>query len=295
MNHRVSLSAPAKVNLFLKVFHRRSDGFHELRTLLQAVDFCDSVIVELNDSGHVKLENQGIKVGPARENLAYRAACAYREAAGLKTGIDIRLTKNIPAGTGLGGGSSDAAAVLRALDHLTKGLLGTEALGEIGSELGSDVPFFLCDSTTALARGRGEMLEVAKPLPEQTVLLVLPPVHMSTAKAYEMLGRSSNHHKYHEPLGMLGTTMDWDTIISSAHNDFEVMTSDLYPEVQQSLAALRQKGYPLVLLSGSGAACFAITKNGLGAEADARDLREQLGWFCVVTKTLKSYPQVTFV
>jgi len=294
LNRRVSLSAPAKVNLFLKVFHRRPDGFHELQTLMQAIDFSDVVLVELDNSGQVKLENRGIRVGPANENLAHRAACAYRKAAGLKMGVNIRLTKNIPAGAGLGGGSSDAAAVLRALDHLTEGLLGTEALGQIASELGSDVPFFLCNSTTALAYGRGEMLKVVKPLPAQTVLLVLPPVHMSTAKAYEMLGRSSNHDRSREP-GMRGTRMDWDTIISLAHNDFEIVTSDFYPHVQQSLTALRQKEYPLVLLSGSGAACFAITNNDLGAEADARDLKEQLGWFCVVTRTLESYPQVTLV
>ncbi|HCK89591.1 MAG TPA: 4-(cytidine 5'-diphospho)-2-C-methyl-D-erythritol kinase, partial [Gemmatimonadetes bacterium] len=117
MNQTVSLSAPAKVNLFLRVLRRRSDGFHELETLFQAIDYCDDVLIELNDLGQISLEVTGLEVGPVKENLAYRAASAYREAAGLHEGIHVSLTKRIPAGAGLGGGSSDAATVLRGLDY----------------------------------------------------------------------------------------------------------------------------------------------------------------------------------
>jgi 4-diphosphocytidyl-2-C-methyl-D-erythritol kinase len=293
LNQTASLSAPAKVNLFLRVLHRRSDGFHELETLFQAIDYCDDILVELNDLGQISLEVTGLEVGPVKHNLAYRAASAYREAAGLQEGIHVRLTKHIPAGAGLGGGSSDAAAVLRGLDYLTEGLLDTEALRKIASNIGSDVSFFLCHSTTALAHGRGEILEPIKPLPQEALLLILPPVHVSTRNAYEMLGRSSDDNGHHTGLSLIRARRDWDTIISSAHNDFEVTTADLHPEVRCSLGALRQKGYPLVLLSGSGAACFAIARNGGDVQSDARDLTEELGWPCLVTRTLESYPPVT--
>ncbi len=293
MNQTVYLSAPAKVNLFLRVLHPRADGFHELETLFQAIDYCDDVLVELNDFGQVSLEVTGLETGPVKENLAYRAASAYRDAAGLHEGIHVGLTKHIPAGAGLGGGSSDAAAVLRGLDYLTEGILDTEALSKIASNIGSDVPFFLCDSTTALAHGRGEMLEPIQPLEERALLLVLPPVHVSTREAYEMLGRSSDDYEHHTGRSLIKERRDWDTIISSAHNDFEVTIADLYPEVRSSLRALKQKGYPLVLLSGSGAACFAITRNGGDIESDAHDLTEELGWPCLGTRTLDSYPLLT--
>ena len=203
MNQTVSLSAPAKVNLFLRVLRRRSDGFHELETLFQAIDYCDDVLIELNDLGQISLEVTGLEVGPVKENLAYRAASAYRKAAGLHEGIHVSLAKHIPAGAGLGGGSSDAAAVLRGLNYLTKGLLDSESLSKIASNIGSDVPFFLSDSTTAIARGRGEILEPIQALPGHTLLLVLPPVHVSTRDAYEMLGRSSDDYEHHTSPGLV--------------------------------------------------------------------------------------------
>ena len=294
MSQAVSVSAPAKVNLFLRVFRRRPDGFHELKTLFQAIDYCDDVLVELNDSEKLSLETTGLEVGSVQENLAHRAAFAYREAAGLKAGIHVALTKRIPAGAGLGGGSSDAAAVLRALDHLTEGLLDTATLGQIGSNLGSDVSFFLCETPTALAHGRGEILEVVEPLPGETLLLVLPPVHVSTKAAYEMLGRSldDDAEQYGTP-SVIGPRTDWATIISSAHNDFEIMTAEVHSEVRRSLLALRRRGYPLVLLSGSGAACFALARSSSEIESDAHELTEELGWPCLVTRTLESYPAVT--
>ena len=293
MNQTVSLSAPAKVNLFLRVLRRRSDGFHELETLFQAIDYCDDVLIELNDLGQISLEVTGLEVGPVKENLAYRAASAYREAAGLHEGIHVSLAKHIPAGAGLGGGSSDAAAVLRGLDYLTESLLDSESLSKIASNIGSDVPFFLSDSTTAIARGRGEILEPIQALPGHTLLLVLPPVHVSTRDAYEMLGRSSDDYEHHTSSGLVRARGGWDAVISSAHNDFEVTIADLYPEVRCSLGALRQKGYPLVLLSGSGGACFAITRNGGDVESDAHELTEELGWPCLVTRTLESYQLIT--
>ena len=137
----VRVRAPAKINLLLRVLGLRADGFHELETLFQAIDLTDELTVELAGDS-VDLEVAGTDAGPVTHNLAFRAAEAFRLAADLHSGVRILLTKNIPTGAGLGGGSSDAAAVLRALNHLTGGAVAAEALLAIGADLGSDVPFF---------------------------------------------------------------------------------------------------------------------------------------------------------
>lgn len=291
MSHAVSVRAPAKVNLFLRVLDRRPDGFHQLETLFQAIDYADDVLVALDGPSGVSVDVAGANVGPAEDNLAYRAAKAYQEEAALNAGIRISLTKRIPAGAGLGGGSSDAAAVLRALDHLTEGALLPAELHGVASALGSDVPFFLCGSTLALGRGRGELLEPVDPLPEVGLLLMLPPVHVSTKSAYEALARPL------APAGAGETRLtdpprSWDDVVSSARNDFEAVVAEAHPEVRRSLAALRRRGHPLVLLSGSGGACFAVAGEGADVQEDADELARELGWACVATRTLRGPPAV---
>ncbi len=142
----VRILAPAKVNLWLRVLRRRPDGFHELDTLFQAVDLCDEVEVSRRPGNGVRLTVEGAELGPARENLAHRAALAFLDAAGRSAGsdrVEIRLRKRIPAGAGLGGGSSDAAAVLRCVSALWGDPLSPAVLAELGASLGSDVAFFL--------------------------------------------------------------------------------------------------------------------------------------------------------
>ena len=150
------LEAPAKVNLLLRVLGLRADGFHDLDTLFQAVGLCDEVVVALSGGG-IELAVEGPDVGPVEENLAYRAAKAFLDAEGAaaRVGVDILLRKRIPAGAGLGGGSSDAAAVLRCLDALRARPFPRSKLVRIGAALGSDVPFFLGDGALARGRGRG--------------------------------------------------------------------------------------------------------------------------------------------
>ncbi len=183
---RLRTLAPAKVNLRLRVLAREDSGYHQIETLFQALDFGDEVEVAEGDRG-IRLEVEGMDVGPVEENLAYRAAVSFLDRLRGDGGVSIRLRKRVPPGAGLGGGSSDGAAVLRLLAALHPGAVGEEALLEIAAGLGADVPFFLAPSPLALAWGRGDRILPLSPLPPRPVLLALPPLAVDTPGAYGML------------------------------------------------------------------------------------------------------------
>jgi 4-diphosphocytidyl-2-C-methyl-D-erythritol kinase len=286
------VEAPAKINLYLRVLAPRPDGYHEIETLFQAVELADRLEVA-RTSGGIELEVEDADLGPAAENLVHRAAQTYLEHTGLPFGVQVRLQKRIPAGAGLGGGSSDAAAVLRALEILADGEgLGASRLSELGSELGSDVPFFLGGSTLAVGRGRGERLEPRVALPAASVVVVLPPVHVVTGAAYRALARQRRTgrwpHAEQAPLEAQPGT--WEGVVDLARNDFESVVPGMHPEIARSLQALRETGAAPALLSGSGAACFGVLPDETTAEGVAEDLSALLGWPAVVTRTLARFP-----
>ena len=288
MRERVAVRAPAKVNLFLRVLGRRADGYHDLQTLFQSIDVFDDVSVELGGT-EIELEIDGPDLGPVSENLAFRAASAYRAATGLEGGVRIALRKRIPAGAGLGGGSSDAAAVLSCLSVLT-GDGNQERLRRLGAELGSDVPFFLGSSTLALGTGRGDVLEPLPPLPEGHLVLVLTPVHVSTGAAYAALADVREGDAPPPTVGRETPLHSWADVRSVAYNDFERVVATSYPEVLRTLAALGEAGAGFALLSGSGGASFGLFDDRDQAVVAAADLSEELGWPCVAAQTLAKRP-----
>jgi len=289
LSGRAKVLAPAKVNLALRVLRKRADGYHDIDTLFQAVDLCDEVEVELAEDG-VSLEVDGRSdLGPAEQNLAYRAAVAFLAAAGSKVGVRVRLTKRIPVGAGLGGGSSDAAAVLRCLAALLGGV-GADEVRRIGAALGSDVPFFLGVSPMARGRGRGELLQALEPLAVADLVIVSPPVHVSTAEAYRSLGRGTGEaggvgkHDLSMPV--------WADAPEVAVNDFQPVVTGGHPEVARALEALRAAGSRLALMSGSGSSCFGLFADRSGAEAAASRVSDRTGWPCVAVRTLEAFPEV---
>lgn len=283
MTDVLRLAAPAKVNLFLRVLGRRPDGFHDIETLFQAVDLSDEVQIQVGGGTDVGLEVLGADLGPTEDNLAYRAARALLDAVGVVAGVWIRLEKRIPAGGGLGGGSSDAAAVLRGLNHLLGTPLGQGDLLELGAALGSDVPFFLGESPTAVGRGRGELLEAVSPLPEAHLVLVMPPVHVSTADAYRALGRGDAA----PPGPRLGDPpKSWAWASDVAHNDFQDPLARRHEEIRRALEALAEAGAQPALLSGSGAVCFGRFESRSAATRNAASLQERLGWPCRAVRTI---------
>jgi len=282
--------APAKVNLFLEVGRRRDDGFHELDTLFQAIDMWDRVELERVGAG-VTLRVRGPDLGPVEDNLAVRAARLYLADVGGGGGVEIDLTKRVPAGAGLGGGSSDAAAVLRGMNELWGRPVQPGRLAELGATLGSDVAFFLGESPLARGTGRGEILEPFPVLPPADLVVVCPPVHVATRGAYQALDRRRTDAPVGpRPAARRDRPKAWTDVEAMAGNDFEEVVVAAHPEIRRSLAGLRDVGGRPALLSGSGSACFALFDDGEVARTAAAELEAKLGWPALAVRTLVEFP-----
>jgi len=255
------LVAPAKINLFLRILRRRRDGYHEIETCFQKITLCDEVFVER--ATDITLEVEG-EAPPGRENLCFRAAEGFLNRAAVEAGVFIRLRKRIPPGTGLGGASSDAAAVLRGLARLYPGHLSREDLFRLARELGADVPFFLSEHSTALGRGIGDELTPWSARPAWYVVAV-PPFRISTAWAYRNLRLT----KEKTPLNYGPENFSPEKDLS---NDFRELVFARHPELrglEEEMKKVQARG---VGLSGSGSALFAIFE----AEGEARGAAEAL-------------------
>lgn len=257
---RLVLAAPAKVNLHLEILGRRADGFHALETVFQTIGLADRVEVEAGagDGVSCSCSEPTLPSGPG--NLAHRAAAAWLAAAGCHAGIAIRIDKRLPHGAGLGGGSSDAAAVLRACDRLL-GPLPPGRLAAIALELGSDVPFFLLGGT-AHALGRGEILTPLPDLPALPLTVLMPDAQQPTPAVFRELTEAERGPRpARGPAAFAGDPAAW------LHNRLAAPARRLCPPAAALLDALAAAGVPH-LLSGSGAACFC-----LGAAPDLPGVR----------------------
>ena len=260
--------AQAKVNLFLRVLAREESGYHQLETLFCRLELADVVTVRTGGTGRT-LSCDGPAMppgglGPTERNLAFRAAAAYAEATGWPTDFEIAVEKHIPVGGGLGGGSADAGAVLRALDALAPEPLPPERLLALAARLGADVPFLTTESVLALAWGRGERMLALPALPERAVTLVTFGFGVNTAQAFGWLAESRRGAPPSAP--RLLTTVDlasWDAIANIAANDFEPVVAQRHPEIAHALSSLEPapgSGRPSLVsrMSGSGSTVFAV-------------------------------------
>jgi 4-diphosphocytidyl-2-C-methyl-D-erythritol kinase len=288
----IRIHAPAKVNLRLKVMAREADGYHQLETIFQGLEFGDDVAVRpVGDGVHIEVD------GPVPcadvENLAYRAAEAFRRRAGISQGVAIRLAKRIPAGGGLGGGSSDAAAVLKALNVLFEGELEVAELDRMAADLGADVPYFLSPSPLALAWGRGDRCLPVPALPSAPVLLCLPDVEVHTPAAFAELARARETEPTPAPAGVLDpkALTTWQGIAGLAVNDFEPVVFEMHPVLGTLHAAMVATGPVVCLLAGSGGAVFAVYDGTAGRDAALAVLSSRFpGQRFVATSTLASAP-----
>ncbi len=264
----IDAEARAKLNLRLRIFPPTSDGFHPLETIFCRVDMADRLRVRLWPEPHrvwIHVSGtEGVPDGP--ENLAYRAAALFAERAGVVGGIEVDLEKTIPPGSGLGGGSSDAAAVLRTLERVLHLAGGQEALSRVAAELGSDVPFFAADLALVVGRGRGERLEPGPVLPTRPMLIALPGVEVSTAEAYAAWDVSCERGEIvpGEPGAISELQLSsWSELASLAVNDFEPVIFKLHSELAAIKEALLASGASIALLSGSGSALFGVYESDL--------------------------------
>ncbi len=252
--------AHAKINLILRVLAREASGYHTLETLFARLAIGDVVTVRITDAGR-SLDCDPAVPGPPEHNLAWRAAAAFADSFGWPRGFAIEIEKRIPIGGGLGGGSADAGAVLRALAALSPNQVREADLLSIASALGSDVPYLTTTAPLALAWGRGERLLALPPLPERDVLLVLPSFSVSTAAAYSWLADSRASSTSTAPSPQLLSLADlatWHSVASLASNDFEPAVAAHHPEIATTLASLRASGAAISLMSGSGSTSFGI-------------------------------------
>jgi 4-diphosphocytidyl-2-C-methyl-D-erythritol kinase len=236
----LSLIAPAKLNLFLHINGRLENGYHELETLFVFLNYGDTLHFQTNNSDEVCLLTslEGVK---EQDNLIYRAAMALKATTGCKLGVNISLDKRLPSGGGVGGGSSDAATTLLALNHLWQLNLTLNKLAEIGIKLGADVPIFI-NGQASIAHGIGEQLEPVE-LPEKWYLVVHPNVHISTAEIFNDPELSRNTPK-------LGEHWQQEKQI----NDCEQLVKKRYCEVEKTLQWLLNYGPSR--MTGTGACCF---------------------------------------
>lgn len=284
--------APAKINLFLRILAREEGGFHCIETVFCGISLADRVEVTIGSESGIRLEVTGsVETGPPSQNLAVRAAEAFLGRLGKDRPLLIRLRKRTPAGAGLGGGSSDAAAVLRLLDRLHPAALSREQLLEIAAELGSDVPFFLAESPLALAWSRGERLLELPSLPARPLLIVHPPEPLPTPEAYTAFSARRGSYRPRPRIVFLSELAEWERVAAAAHNDFEEVAAERIPRVGEALRRLRRAGAIVALLSGSGSAVFglfrSVEERDLAAAGFEKDELEP-----VSAETLEEWPTI---
>jgi 4-diphosphocytidyl-2-C-methyl-D-erythritol kinase len=281
----LKVRAPAKINLWLRVFAPDETGYHPLDTLFCAIDLADEIEIAEGDDG-IELIVRGADVGPADKNLAHRAAAEYFTATGISPRIRIVLQKNIPAGAGLGGGSSDAAAVLLALNELNGNVLPLADLMAMGARIGSDVPFFMCGSRVAHATGRGEVLTGLPPLPRAPAIIVAPKFSIATAQAYGWLDEA-RAYEVETQRAAASTPADWSGVAQRAFNSFESVLFARIPELARARDEIRRTGAEIAMVSGSGSALFGIYESAAHCEKAAALLGAQMP-DAVVIRTVAS-------
>lgn len=256
----------AKINLYLGVVEKRSDGYHDIETVFQPVSLFDEITFERADEG-IELCGSGNNICWDRTNLCYRAAEELFEYVGSSPGVRINVIKNIPVGAGLGGGSSDAGAVIMGLNEYFDFGLTRKELMEIALKIGSDVPFFVF-GRPAVGRGRGELLEGIDGLEECFILLVLTGIRISTKKAFKnislLLTRSDSRYRLNRLLKGLDEFPESEI---ETYNSFEVQIEENYPDIGKVLTILeKREDCVFSSLSGSGSACFAVFNDRTSAE-----------------------------
>ena len=263
MSQLARVAAQAKVNLLLRVLAREESGYHSIETVFLRLTLADDLVVRVGADVHGRsldctgdaLPEAGL--GRMEKNLAYRAACAYSDETGWPSTFAIELTKQIPTGAGLGGGSADAGAVLRALDAMSPSPLG-HRLVELAPSVGADVAFMTIESPMALAWGRGERLLPLPVLTPRPIVLVMPSFSISSADAYGWLAHDRGTYGVRSTVLQPSELGTWEGIASIASNDFEPVVSRRHAAITTYVDALKGAGALPAMMSGSGSAVFGV-------------------------------------
>ncbi|WP_078433052.1 MULTISPECIES: 4-(cytidine 5'-diphospho)-2-C-methyl-D-erythritol kinase [Metabacillus] len=256
---RVLEKAPAKINLSLDVLRKRQDGFHEVRMIMTTIDLADRVELVDISPNEIRIVSHNRFVPDDQRNLAYQAAKLLKDRFNIERGVSISITKTIPVAAGLAGGSSDAAATLRGLNKLWKLGLTLDDLAKLGAEIGSDVSFCVYGGT-ALATGRGEMIQQIDPPPHCWVVLAKPTIGVSTADVYRNLNLQTVQHPDVDGMVSALHNNHYEKICSLMGNVLEDVTLRMHPEVANIKEQMKRFGADAVLMSGSGPTVFGLVQ-----------------------------------
>jgi len=290
------VKAPAKVNLVLRVLDRRSDGYHNVWSLMQAVGLEDELRIRRRpDVEGVVLRCDDPQLPTDASNLVHRAATRVLQAAGRQGGVEVHISKRIPIGGGLGGGSSDAAATIAALNRLLDLQWSGSEMARVGAGLGSDVPFFF-HAPTAIVRGRGEDVVPFRLSGRRWIVLVNPGFPIATQWAYERLSRMRSGAPPLSPeltaltQGGIGT---WEDVIPIMVNDFEEALRPTHPALAEIKQTLLDSGAEAALLSGSGATVFGVFRQEESATHSSDILRQLAAYHVYVApaSSISSFSQ----
>ncbi|HET6871435.1 MAG TPA: 4-(cytidine 5'-diphospho)-2-C-methyl-D-erythritol kinase [Sporolactobacillaceae bacterium] len=268
--------APAKINLSLDVLRKRPDGYHDVNMVMTTVDLADHIECDELADNHIVVSSSALFVPEDQRNLAYKAAALIKERFGINKGVRIAINKQIPVSAGLAGGSSDAAATIRALNQMWELNLSLNEMMELGAMIGSDVAFCV-HGGTAVATGRGELIKPLPAPPPCWVVLAKPPISVSTSDIYGSLDVNGITHPDVEGMVQAIHEGDYSGICARLGNALETVTMKNVPEVNQIKTIMGKLGADGVLMSGSGPTVFGLTKH----ESRVQRLFNGLKGFCV--------------
>jgi 4-diphosphocytidyl-2-C-methyl-D-erythritol kinase len=275
MKKTVQLASPAKVNLMLRVLRRRKDGYHDIKTIFQKISLHDTLGFALKRTGGVSISTNDLNLPTGEGNLVHRAALLVLNRSDYKGGVTVRIRKKIPIAAGLGGGSSNAATTLKALNQLLRLDLSGSELMSMGLKLGADVPFFLMKGS-ALGSGIGERLQEIQ-LPKLWYVLIYPNFEVSTASVYEKLILTKM--RFHYRIQKFFRTPK--EIFHLLHNDLEKVVSREHPEINEMKECLNAAGASATLMSGSGPTVYGIFPEEGGASKAYKTITKMVrgkGW-----------------
>lgn len=271
----VERNAYAKINIGLDIKKRREDGYHEVYMVMQSIDLYDTITITRRNSNGIIFTCDDKNLSTGEDNLILKAARLFYETQGITQGVHIHLVKRIPVAAGMAGGSTDAAATLMLLNELFEKHLSKEALMRLGVKLGADVPYCILGGT-ALAEGIGEKLSVLTPLPDCQILIIKPPIAVSTKYVYETLNVATIlHHPNMEAVLQGIERSDISVICENCENILENVTCKAFPIVQKIKDFMKKNKALLSLMSGSGPTVFGIYSS-LQDSKDAFDLAKKV-------------------
>lgn len=281
-------NAYAKINLFLDVTGKRSDGYHDIASIMQTVSLCDSISVTVSDSDGISCSDTSLACD--KSNLAWKALDLFRHESGMDFSASIRIEKNIPVAAGMAGGSTDAAAVLRILNRMTGEPFSADALASMSAKIGSDVPFCVSGGTK-LARGRGEILSDIPSCPKMFLVVAIRGEHVSTPWAYGLIDTKFgdfSEHKTEKELSLMKNALlcgDALSVINASYNIFEEPVSAHRPQVTALKNELMAYGAVRALMSGSGPSVIGFFDDEKVAQSAEKKLRESgtSAFFCTTT------------